>query len=470
VIRYTLLSLIIVWLSVLTLRDWYKGVCGLIVLMAFLERPDMLHAILGIPGFNPWNILLVVTVCSWLLQKQKEQLRWDMPRGIGFLLILQFLLFTIGFLRIFFDRAGLEEILSLREYGLNIETGAALWNNYFFNTLKWAIPGLLLFHGCNSRSRLIMAIFSLLAMYLLLSLLVYKAVPPWKIIDVDSLSKYAIKLDKRVGYHRVDLSAMLAGASWSFFSAVILLRKSWQKAGLIISGGMVIFAQGLTGGRAGWIAWCAMGLLLGIFRWRKLLILMPLIVLLLIACIPQIKERLLIGLNASETTITTTIYGDVDIDTLTAGRDGIWRLTLEQFEDAPFIGHGRLAIFRTGVINRAIEELGEPFGHPHSAYIEQLVDNGLIGLIIVLIFYLTITRFSLSLVLDKKNPIYIAVGCIALSSILTQLIAALTAQSFYPRQGVVGMWCAIGIMLRVYVEREKAKQANSQIPIWEKNR
>lgn len=465
-IRYTLLTLFIAWLSVLTLRDWYKGVCGLILLMAVLERPDMPRAMLGIPGLNPWNFLLLVTVCSWMLHKQREQLHWDMPRGISFLLILQILLFTIGFLRIFFDRAGLEEIVYLREYGLNYETGAALWNNYFINTLKWVIPGLLLFHGCNSRSRLIMAIFSLLAMYLILSLLVYKAVPPWKIIDVDSLSKYALKLDNRVGYHRVDLSAMLAGASWAFFSVIILVRQGWQRGGLLLAGGMVILGQALTGGRAGYLAWGIIGIFFGLFRWRKLLIFIPLAVFILLTFIPQIRDRVLVGFETeTETPITNS---EINVKSLTAGRDGIWRLTIEQFWKAPLIGHGRLATTRTGNQRVAIEELGEPFGHPHNAYLEQLVDNGIIGLTIVLLFYLAVVRKSLSLLRENPEPIIIAVGGISLALLFAQLITSFTAQSFYPRQGVVGMWCAIGLMLRVYLEREKARRTGNQIKIWEK--
>jgi len=425
----------------------------------------MPRSILGIGGLNPWNILLVVTVFSWMLHKQRENLHWDMPKNINTLLVLQFLLLTIGFLRIFFDNAGLEEIKALREHGFNFPTGVSLWNAYFINTLKWIIPGLLLFHGCNSRSRLYMAIFSLLAMYLILSVLVYNAVPPWKIIDVDSLSKYAIKLDTRVGYHRVDLSAMLAGASWALFSSIILVKKGWQQVGLLIAGGMIILGQALTGGRTGYMAWCLMGLFLGIFRWRKLLIVMPLILFLLLAFIPQVSDRIMVGFNTEDEIVSSET--EMDVKTLTAGRDGIWDLALDQFREAPVFGHGRLAILRTGVNRQAIENLGEAFGHPHSAYIEQLIDNGILGLSIILLFYLALVRKSFSLLRDKTNPLFVAVGGMALAMILVQLITSLTAQSFYPRQGVVGMWCAIGLMLRVYVEREKAKQSDTTILLWE---
>ena len=468
-IRLTLLWMFIAWVCTIAWKDWYKGVCGLIILMAVLERPDMPRSILGVPGLNPWNILLLVTICSWLLHKKREGLHGDMPQGVKNLLLLQFLLFTIGFLRIFFDGAGLEELRSLQQYGYHYPTGAGLWNNYFINTFKWVIPGLLLYYGCNSRPRLMMALFSLLAMYLVLSILVYKAIPPWKIIDVDSLTKYAIKLDNRVGYHRVDLSAMLAGASWAFFSVIILIRQGWQRAGLFVAGGMAILAMGLTGGRAGYMAWGMTGLVFGLFRWRKLLIIMPITILLLLIFIPQIRDRIMVGFDSTEETGYTESGDEVDVKTLTAGRDGIWRLSLEQFREAPLFGHGRLAILRTGINRQAILEFRESFGHPHCAYIEQLIDNGVIGLGIVLLFYLAMVRKSFSLLRDNSNPLYAAVGGIALAIILTQLIASLTAQSFYPRQGVVGMWCAIGLMLRVYVEREKARKAHTPTLIWEQD-
>jgi O-antigen ligase len=115
-------------------------------------------------------------------------------------------------------------------------------------------------------------------------------------------------------------------------------------------------------------------------------------------------------------------------------------------------------------------ELNEFFGHPHSAYIEQLLDNGIIGLLIILLFYLTMVRRSFSLFRDKNNSLHIAVGGVALALILAQLITSLTAQSFYPRQGVIGMWCIMGLMLRVYVEREKAKLAQTPMLIWDKDK
>ena len=45
---------------------------------------------------------------------------------------------------------------------------------------------------------------------------------------------------------------------------------------------------------------------------------------------------------------------------------------------------------RTGVAERLEKELGESFPHPHNAYLEQLLDSGVLGLALVVPFYLLV--------------------------------------------------------------------------------
>ena len=47
----------------------------------------------------------------------------------------------------------------------------------------------------------------------------------------------------------------------------------------------------------------------------------------------------------------------------------------------------------------------------------------------------------------------------ALALVLSLLVAGLGSQTFYPREGSVGMWCAIGLLLRV--DRERVARARS---------
>ena len=49
---------------------------------------------------------------------------------------------------------------------------------------------------------------------------------------------------------------------------------------------------------------------------------------------------------------------------------------IEKIKEAPLFGYGRLAMRRTGLSAFLMEQLGESFPHPHNAYLEQLLDNG----------------------------------------------------------------------------------------------
>ena len=89
-IRQLLLAAFVSGLAVYAFRDWYKSLCGLILLMAVIEHPDMPKSIMGVQGLNPWNLLLMIVVVAWFLQRQNEGLTWDMPRKLTILLVLYF--------------------------------------------------------------------------------------------------------------------------------------------------------------------------------------------------------------------------------------------------------------------------------------------------------------------------------------------------------------------------------------------
>ena len=63
--RVYILYLVVGILSIYAYRDWFKSVCGLILLMAVIQHPDLPKNILGIQGMNAWNILLVNVLLAW---------------------------------------------------------------------------------------------------------------------------------------------------------------------------------------------------------------------------------------------------------------------------------------------------------------------------------------------------------------------------------------------------------------------
>ncbi len=454
-IRLSALWLATFGLAFYARRDWYASLCGLILAMAIIEHPDVPKTMFGIQGLNFWNVLLLAVVCAWIPARRREGLTWDLPKGVTWLLVLYLGVVLVGFARMIVDRSYLDDSSVL-----------SLTSEYLINTVKWVVPGLLLFDGCRTRRRFLMALGATLGVYLLLGLYVIKWMPLGLLTDGDELQRRALKiLVNEIGLHRVTMSMMLAGASWAIFSTRVLAEKPWHRVGIFLAAGAIVLAQALTGGRMGYITWAVIGTLLLSIRGRGYLLLGPVVVVAVAVLVPAARDRLMQGFTPD--TSDYARYGrgtaaergrfadsGIDLDTVTAGRTLIWPYVEERILDRPFEGYGMLAMQRTGLTAMLATQLGEGFAHPHNAYFEMLFDSGLIGLSIVLPFYLYVLWCALRLYADSRSPIYVAAGGVGTALVLALLVAGFGSQSFYPREASVGMWCAIGLVLRVWVQRQ----------------
>lgn len=460
-IRLSLLALYIAGASAYAFKDWYKSLCALILLLAVVEHPDMPKTMFGIQGLNPWNLLLVAVVAGWLRARSEERLTWNMPRHINVLLLAYLGVILLGFARMIASPDLLDASV------------ASLVSEKLINSIKWVVPGLLLFDGCRSRDRLLMGLAAVLGVYFLLGVQVIKWMPLGYAISGDALSERSLKiLVNEIGYHRVNISAMLAGASWAIFATRPLGLERRHRVALVLAAGSVVYAQALTAGRAGYVTWAAIGFLLCAARWRRYLLVAPVAVVAVLIVAPGVAQRMLEGFTAESRDTNLRLEAaearnlganqdavGPDAYTITAGRTVIWPYVVEKIGEAPLFGYGREAMVRTGLTGFLALRLGEAFGHPHNAYLELLLDNGLVGFIIIIPFYLIVLKRSLSLFVDSRHPAFTAVGGATLAIVLSLLIAGLASQTFYPREGWMPMWCLIGLMLRVSVERPRWKSA-----------
>ncbi len=157
--------------------------------------------------------------------------------------------------------------------------------------------------------------------------------------------------------------------------------------------------------------------------------------------------------------------GDAYVDTyeVTSGRNLVWPYVIEKIQERPTWGFGREAMSRVGLVQFLWAHYRESFPHPHNAYLEMLLDNGLVGFAIVIPFYLVVLFHSIRLFLDKRSPLSSAAGGVAAALVLALLVASMGSQTFYPREGAVGMWAAIGLMLRVCLERAHVPRTGSRM-------
>jgi len=449
--RVFALYLFVAFFSLYAFRDWFKSACALVLLIAVIQHPDFPKEAAGVQGANPWNILLVFVFTAWLINRRVEKLRWDMPRGIGLLLAGYALVIVIGFVRRFVDMTNCEEF-----------TRGELISEYFINTFKFAVPGLMIFDGCRNPKRMKMALVATLGVYVLLAVQVVRWMPIQSGLSGADLTERSRKiLQNEVGFHAVNLSMMLAGASWALLACLPLVTGRWRKLGLIGMAMGVMFGQALTGGRTGYATWGAIGLIMCMVKWRKQLLLIPVAAVLIAVAVPGAVERMTQGFGRTDA--SGREY--TDDYKVTSGRTTIWPYVIDKIMESPVIGWGRLGMNRTGLVAFLRYQLQESFPHPHNVYLECLLDNGVVGAIPILCFYFVILYMSVRLFRSKDKPWHAAVGGMSMALVLALLIAGVGSQTFYPREGATCMWVAMGLMLRVTVEARRQRPVPMRIPL-----
>ena len=444
-IRLIALYIFLVGLSIYAWKDWFKSLCGLILIMVVIRHEDMPKVLFGIHGFDIWNILFLVIFLAWAVNRRREGLTWDMPWHVSVFLLAYLVVIFVSASRAVFDRSYIEHIPTRELIG-----------EIFVNSVKYILPAILLFDGCRTRRRVVMVIVCILAMYFLLSVQVVKRMP-WESAlggTGESIQRIRIRVCQDIGYSSCDMSTILAGASWGVLAALPLVYRKKYKLLLLSAAGMIAFGQALTGGRAGYAAWGATGLVLCVAKWRKYLLLAPVAVILLPILLPGVVSRMMYGFGQ------TDVSGQTDVDEyeITSGRNLIWPHVVTHIGQSPLVGYGRLAMQRTGLTRYLGQEYGESeaFPHPHNMYLETLLDNGILGSMPIFLFWGIMLIYSTKL-FRSDNQLFSAVGGLALALMLAQLFAGIGAQHFYPSESTMCAWAAMLLALRIYVEQTKVQ-------------
>jgi O-antigen ligase len=454
---------IVLWAAVFgvftyTWKDWYRGLCGLIALLSIMEHPDVPKQMLGIPGLNPFNLLLANVMAAWFVQRKNEGLRWDLPRTISVLLVLSVGVVVFGFVKMM--RADIAFMMVYYDASI-----ANLASDFLINSIKFAIPAILLYDGCRTEERFRLALISILFVYFFLGVQVAKWMPPNYALDGDALDHRGLRvLASGIGFHRVNLSAMLSGASWAILSTRELFGrgKRWP---IVLLALFVIYAQVMTGGRAGYGAWLAVGLIMSLLKWRRYMLLVPAALAIVVVLAPGVMQRATRGFSSDTHETSQRINqlrregemaqsdGEVDAYTVTAGRSIAWPMVIEKIKERPWLGWGRQAMLSSGLALQIYNMYNDTFPHPHNAYLEMFFDNGFLGAAPILILHFLFLAYSVRMFLGNKSPTCVAIGGVSTAFLLSLLVSAFGSQSFYPEEGWVGMWCAMFLMLRVRTER-----------------
>lgn len=455
--RLYLIYAAIISLCVYAWRDWFIPLCVLVVMTAVMKHADMPRSVFGIQGMNLWNLLLLFILIAWLHQRMNTPVRKPQTtRAMNGALIAYIAVIVIAFFRGFVD---LNSIRGSNE-GLPQHSPLGFVSDYLINPLKYVIAAYLLFDGARTRRNMLLALGAVFGQAGLYAIQVIKYIPPRSLLQPDNMALRE-RIVRECGLHANDMALVLVMTFWGLFASLVLWKymKWWWRVAGVLGLMSTFIALALTQSRAGYIAFAGVALVFGIWRWRWLLGAMPIAAIAICLVFPSIPNRLLQGFGIT----TASGQQSRDLDTISAGRlTNLYPHVVTEISKSPAIGFGRLAILRTSVYDRILVSEGVVPTHPHNAYLEALLDGGVLGLIGVLYLFLGLPVMALPR-FRSRDPLLIAAMGVGIAAAVTILLMGLSGQTFYPREGIFLVLCSYAIMLRAHIiDRELRAMKSSR--------
>lgn len=414
-------------------------------MLAVLERPDMPRSVLGITGLNLYNVALVAIMIGFMADQTRVK-KLNMPRHLVVLAWSYLILVVIAGVRLYMNRSGVHILDD--QLGRPYATNMTVLIENLIDPIRFVLPGFMLAYGMASKKRVTWLIYAVFAMGTLMGLQIISRMVPALLGD-QNLGERALRvLQRGLGYQRVAASTVMALTVAAMFALMILGRNKlerWVGFGGFLFNSVALVA---TGGRAGILACGVACTVLMVLRKRKLLLIAPLFVLILVS-IPGFENRMLQGIG-SENTSTETYDSDVSLKEVTSGRTVVWPYVVKKIFDAPLIGYGSNAMVNTGLALEMMKLTGSKevqWPHPHNAYLRVFLEEGVPGGLVIVVFYLLLSLSCVRSTLNRLDPDIALLGGATLSMLIAFAVASIGSGSFVPEERTSIMYSMVGAFL-----------------------
>ncbi len=423
------------------LRDFRIGVVLLILLLPISRSYMFPHAMLGITGLNPFNVLLVGTLGSCLLQGLFDgSIRRFMPRPLLWLYLVPFLV------------AG---ALGSRHVG-------DIASHYFMQEI-------LEFYDTAGYIREVVAKPLLMLVFaLLVGAAVAKSEKPEKflapmLISIWVMGSLGIVFVHLSGHTLLELAtsarALMSAAlgindnelGRMYVIAYALVLFTWADSKefglrlvLLASMAMLMVAIVLTFSRGTYLGFVMVIVLFLLWRRNaKTLVFAGLLGAAALFLLPEaVYDRITYGVGSGSNTISSRRI------------EQIWLPLLPDVLRSPIYGSGLSSILWSDAMRRADGVTVMGVGHPHNAYLEILLDMGLVGLVLVGAYFVHVFRGFRALSVDPSlSPTLRGFYLGAAAGLASFLISAVADSSLRPKAEQAFLWLAIGMMYGQYARK-----------------
>ena len=417
------------------LYDFRAGVALMIMIMPISQSYVFPHAMFGITGLNPLNLLMMTTLASYVLRTagEKGALTGFLPRNVGWLVAAPMAMGA------YLGMSHTGEIPSIfRDTDMIFFTDAfGYWRDMFGKPMTFVAYALLVaaaVHHSKKPERF--------STPMLISVVVMALVPVVYVaisgVTISQLSgTYARMFFSPLGMHANDLGRLYA-------CAYALLLFMWDRTGnialktaLFFAMGLVVLALLFTFSRGAFFGFILVNVIyLFSRRHVKTLVLAAFAIPVGLYFTPgAVWDRMTMGFGSG-------------LNAISAGRVGeIWTPLAPTLLDSPIWGKGLGSIMwsRPMIEGRLLQ-----VAHPHNAYLEAYMDMGVIGLVLLFAFWIVMWRRFRKYSRDERLSSDLQ-GFFegAAAGLAAFLVAGLAGSSLIPAPEQAFLWLTVGVMYGV---------------------
>lgn len=420
--------------GIAVLFDFRVGAVVLILLLPMGATYFMPHSVLGVPSLNPFNIVLAATLAACVV---RGRFKGVTPRPLVWMYVVPILLAGLLGMR----HATEVHPLFFENLLVNFTGPLGYFREMAIRPLLLVLAALLIgaaaVHSQKPERFLIPIMVSAWIIALLqFSLIAASGVRLGLLASAGSRAFY-----NQMGLHANDLGRLYAVAY------ALLLFVWWEsksqglKAALLATMGVASLAMVLTFSRGAFFGFFVVNALFLVWKFNAKTLSLALL------------AAAVVALLAPEYLWNRITFGfDADANRVSADRiEGIWLPLLPELWKSPIWGNG------LGSIMWSVPMLTDSMlvvGHPHNAYLEALLDMGVIGLVLMLAFYWHVWRGFRSLGGNAYlSPEMRGFFQGATAALLCFMVTGGVGSSFRPDAEFSFLWVAIGMMYGTFARR-----------------
>lgn len=418
---------------------------GTLLASLFMGTPMLRDPVFGVPGLKAGNLLGLLLLFAWAAKGGRVlRFRDRLEFAATWVLFLYIVVFSVEVARSLFQL----DVLSSR-YGEEFSpSGTTFLLSYWLRPVLYVIPFLYLLHHVRSKekidqvARLVVLAFAIFSAYVLT--LSVGVVLSGELNRAELLNVFL----ERLGYHYNTVGSLLVPG------VLLALGYAMSKGRLWYVPMALITAALLTTQSRGAMLGVAAGALLLLYLRRELGLGLGVMIATVIGLIAFFSGPLLelLSLGAGE-----------GVDQVSSGRiEAIWLPLLSELIENPLrlaIGYGRYGLILSDSAASSSFFLST---HAHNAYLDLLVDSGMIVLVPFLIFLAACIRKSWLLARRGADPIFSAILC----AIVSYLIACVSERQFFPAVDNMMLFPMIALMVNIYRSELALKVRGARIN-WE---